>query len=290
MTVHLAPRRVSSGVGWLGWTGWGTRMLEATVKFLAAVTATFLISLTPVSSRADADAQVSPAFDFRGSWLVHIGGDVRIRVLIIADPPDEAGVTTAVYGPSDNVRQQAPVQVKLDQVGGQRRIRLLTQGGSVIEATEGSGGIFTGTITPRTGTGRGVTISRATDAELAASKRTLADPVPVGSDVPQECAAFQGFWVGAWTRGHEQLSINIPEISSDGKGSCIFRVGMASSATPSMARMQLNARPGESPSFPCGTGQICAFKVVVGDMWFSVTGVASYDMSDNRAVLHKMTR
>jgi hypothetical protein len=156
------------------------------------------------------DAHAQPSLsqlqaDMASAWLVTVEGDEKTRTLRIVGLEQKAVgryALDAVYGMTSG--NQTAVKAEIVQtIDEDRRLLITTQADSRIAASQKADGVFSGTFTSVSGQVKGVRIERISDADLAKQKRlaimasgpkiTAPDP-----DVPKECAAWSGGWVGDW--------------------------------------------------------------------------------------------
>jgi hypothetical protein len=107
---------------------------------------------------------------------------------------------------------------------------------------------------------------------LDAEQQTQSAMIPVASDVPPECAALYGQWLGTWSQGNfgEQY-LRVVEVKFSG-GICTARYSYSSSKTPIAAKDTTEIRGGVI-TFVCNssTGGTCVFKPAGNDLSASYT-------------------
>lgn len=109
-------------------------------------------------------------------------------------------------------------------------------------------------------------------ARLDAEQRAQAAMVPLPADLPTECAALHGQWVGTWSQGNwgEQF-LRVVEVKAAG-GHCTARYSYSASRSPVAAKDTADVRGG-AMAFDCNasTGGTCVFKPAGSELDASYT-------------------
>lgn len=221
--------------------------------------AALLAAATAVTAQT---AGAPPATSLVGSWLVTIKGEPVTRTFIVTEEAATANgaLLKAAYGLSD--KGQGPVAAEMRVVENRRQLLFVTQADTKVAVTEQSDGGFKGSFTVKSGAVMEVTLARMTDEmklQMAQAK-AMADFKKPGADVPAECAAYYGQWLGRWSQGNfGELYLRIAEVKSAGD-KCTVRYSYTSSTTPVPARATAEIKDG-SVAFVCNssTGGTCVF-------------------------------
>lgn len=200
--------------------------------------------------------------------LVTVADEDRTRTLRVSGSKQvESGIfeLDAIYGWTDG--NQTSVRAEMIITTDQKRtIRITTQPGSKITATQGQDGTFVGTFTATNGKVKGLTIQILSEDDLAKARVRLAEGPPISlptSDVPEVCARFIGGWVGDWGFGKRQLWIT--EVNPQ----CTAKY----SYSPQTQTLKSVEIKDNALSFSCGSGGgNCSFEHHGDELWGRYTG------------------
>lgn len=210
--------------------------------------------------------------DLTGTWVVTVAGEARTRTLIVSAeaPTPDGALLQAKYGMSDE--SQGAISAEMKKAADGRQLVLTTQANTKIIATEQPDGRFTGTFTLKTGAVKDVSIARLGEGQVLATAKPAASnaAVPPSSDVPPDCAAYYGNWLGRWSQGSAgEVYLRIAEVRSTG-GSCSVRYSYSSSPTTTPGKKTAEIKDG-TLVFVCNssTGGTCVFERKSDSLWAS---------------------
>ncbi len=243
----------------------------------------FFSAFLILSSSIAANAQDKPASQQTQAelvlpWLglVTVDGEDRTRTLRVSGSNQvEPGIfeLDAIYGWTDG--NQTAVKAELLIATDQKHtLRITTQPGSKIAATQGLDGIFVGTFTATNGKIKGVAIQILSESALAKTSEGPTINQPSG-DVPASCARFAGGWAGDWGFGKRWLWVT--EVNTQ----CIAKY----SYSPQTKTFKSVEIKGDDLAFPCGASiGTCSFEHHGDELWGRYIG----SDGDNTAVFRKI--
>lgn len=244
----------------------------------------FLVLVTLVSGLAHSQTAITQLHsDLISAWYVTVEGEDRaraLRITAIAQKSPDAFFVESTYGWADG--NLTPVRAELSVSGLDRKLSIVTQADSKIEATQQSEGRFAGTFTIRSGAVKQILLERISDSDLAQKKSStvtkMASKAP-GADVPSGCAAYFGNWSGAWAQGGIGTQwLRVFSVDSN----CVAKYSYLSDARMPTALKTIEIKDGIM-AVPCGTNSTCVFNRKGDELW----GSYSSSSGNNNGVFRK---
>ncbi len=239
------------------------------VRFLFAA---LLAATGTLTAQAQPTTRANSAGLASTSWLVTVDGEAKTRTLLIASATpksDGSLLLEATYGLTGGGMH--PAEAQMGQSGSQRQLTLTTSANSTIIATERPDGTFQGTFTNKNGVVKGVIVAKLSgDIRLAAKSATEGTPA---GDIPSECSAYAGAWVGRWNQGgFGDMYLRITDVRSVGGEGCMARYSYSSKVETVPSKKTLEIKDG-AIAFVCNssTGGTCVFTRKNDALWASYT-------------------
>lgn len=235
-----------------------------TLRIFGLLFAVFLAAMEPAASQTQVNNLAAT------SWIATVEGEAKTRTIAITTvSPKADGVLELQANYSFTGGNVYPVQAQLSQSVSPRQLTLITPADTKIVATERADGSFQGTFTLKDGRVKGIIITRLSgDIQLAAAKPATGT---LAGDVPAECAAYVGAWVGRWNQGgFGDMYLRITDVRSVGGEGCMARYSYSSSATTVPGKKTLEIKDG-AIAFVCNssTGGTCVFTRKSDALWAS---------------------
>lgn len=224
--------------------------------------------IIPSHSFAETEKTEQATKELVGSWLVSVAYEGRTRLLKISEVSESSNGThtlTAVYGWSDG--SQSPIKAEFVQdPNGSKKIVFVTQADTVITASQDSKTTYIGTFAPKTGSPKGVRITKIADEQL--NNKMFGFEKPDGT-VPEKCAAFFGIWKGSWQQGYvEEQTLKVRKVTVVGENCiAVFTYGDTKSDPRNFSPVTMTSK--DSLSFICNksTNGTCTFTVKGDELW-----------------------